>query len=150
MSDEKTRIMQGNGALDPGVRLNDTYEIDERIASGGMGEVYRGHNIETGEPVAVKTVLPELARDEAIFALFKKEGTILGRLNHDAIVRYYSFSRDPKIGRPYLVMEFVEGQSLAERIKAGPLSLEETRQLFGPVADGLALAHKAGVIHRDL
>ena len=150
MSDEKTRIIQSNGALDPGVRLNDTYEIDERIASGGMGEVYRGHNIETGEPVAVKTVLPELARDEAIFALFKKEGTILGRLNHDAIVRYYSFSRDPKIGRPYLVMEFVAGQSLADRIVSAPLSRNDARMLFVRVAEGLALAHKAGVIHRDL
>src|SRR3954470_9452778 len=126
-SDEKTRIIQNSGALDRGVRLNDTYEIDESNASGGMGEVYRGHNIETGEPVAVKTVLPELARDEAIFALFKKEGTILGRLNHDAIVRYYSFSRDPKIVRPYLVMEFVAGQSLADRIVAAPLSRNEAR-----------------------
>ena len=115
-----------------------------------MGEVYRGHNIETGEPVAVKTVLPELARDEAIFALFKKEGTILGRLNHDAIVRYYSFSRDPKIGRPYLVMEFVAGQSLADRIVAAPLSRNEARSVFVRVAEGLALAHRAGVIHRDL
>ncbi|ESY80710.1 serine/threonine protein kinase [Mesorhizobium sp. LNHC220B00] len=146
---EQTRIHSTN-RFDPGVRLNDTYQLDERIASGGMGDVYRGHNIETGEPVAIKTVRPELVGDEIVFELFRKEGTILGRLNHPTIVRYYSFSRDPKIGRPYLVMEFVEGQSLAERIKAGPLSLEETRQLFGPVADGLALAHKAGVIHRDL
>ncbi|MFD1987415.1 protein kinase [Mesorhizobium newzealandense] len=146
---EQTRIHSTN-RFDPGVRLNDTYQLDEHLASGGMGDVYRGHNIETGEPVAIKTVRPELVGDEKVFELFRKEGTILGRLNHPTIVRYYSFSRDPKIGRPYLVMEFVEGQSLAERLKAAPLSLEETRQLFGPVAGGLALAHKAGVIHRDL
>src|SRR3954454_18156372 len=149
-SDEKTRVVHNSSALDRGVRLNETYEINESIASGAMGEVYRGHNIETGEPVAVKTVLPELARDEAIFALFKKEGTILGRLNHDAIVRYYSFSRDPKIGRPYLVMEFVAGQSLADRMISAPLSRNDARMLFVRVAEGLALAHKAGVIHRDL
>lgn len=89
MSDT-TRIMI-NTRLDPGVQLNDTYEIDERIASGGMGEVYRGHNIQTGEPVAIKAILPELADKEAITALFKK-ATTLGRLHHDTIVRYYSFS----------------------------------------------------------
>jgi len=149
MSDAVTKIMMGT-RLDPGVHLNDTYEIDERIASGGMGEVYRGHNIQTGEPVAIKTILPELADKEAIFALFKKEATILGRLYHDTIVRYYSFSRDPRLGRPYLAMEYVDGVSLAERMKSQPLTAEEVRQLFPGIAEGLALAHKAGVIHRDV
>ena len=148
--DEKTRIAISRTTLEPGTQLNDTYEIDARIASGGMGEVYRGHNIQTGEPVAIKTILPELANDEAIFALFKKEATILGRLHHETIVRYYSFSRDPRLGRPYLAMEFVDGQSLAERIANGPLDANEARLLFIRIADGLALAHKAGVIHRDL
>ncbi|WP_394887153.1 protein kinase [Mesorhizobium sp. AaZ16] len=148
-SDGKTRIIVNN-SLDPGVQLNDTYEIDARIASGGMGEVYRGHNIQTGEPVAIKAILPELADNEAIYALFKKEATILGRLHHETIVRYYSFSRDPRIGRPYLAMEFVDGQSLADRISLGPLSAAEARTLFVRVADGLALAHNAGVVHRDL
>ena len=120
-SDEKTRVVRNNTRLDPGVQLNDTYEIDERIASGGMGEVYRGHNIQTGEPVAIKAILPELAGEEAIFALFKKEATLLGRLHHDTIVRYYSFSLDPRLGRPYLAMEFVDGISLADRIKGAPL-----------------------------
>jgi serine/threonine-protein kinase len=151
-SDGKTRIVanNNNNSLDPGVQLNDTYEIDARIASGGMGEVYRGHNIQTGEPVAIKTILPELADNEAIFALFKKEATVLGRLHHATIVRYYSFSRDPRLGRPYLAMEFVDGQSLADRIALGPLSVAEVRTLFTRVADGLALAHQAGVVHRDL
>lgn len=148
MSDT-TRIMI-NTRLDPGVQLNDTYEIDERIASGGMGEVYRGHNIQTGEPVAIKAILPELADKEAITALFKREATTLGRLHHDTIVRYYSFSRDPRLGRTYLAMEFVEGVSLADRISQVPLTPDEVRKLFAKVADGLALAHEAKVIHRDL
>jgi endo-1,4-beta-D-glucanase Y len=147
-SDGKTRFAMA--ALAPGVRLNDTYEIDAHIASGGMGEVYRGHNIETGEPVAIKTMLPELARDEAIFALFKKEATLLGRLRHDTIVHYYSFSRDPAIGQPYLAMEFVEGRPLSEKIAAGPLGAREAATLFIRIADGLAVAHEAGIIHRDL
>lgn len=149
MSDSTTRIMM-NTRLDPGVQLNDTYEIDERIASGGMGEVYRGHNIQTGEPVAIKAILPELADKEAITALFKREATTLGRLHHDTIVRYYSFSRDPRLGRTYLAMEFVEGVSLADRISQVPLMPDEVRKLFAKVADGLALAHEAKVIHRDL
>jgi eukaryotic-like serine/threonine-protein kinase len=149
MSDAVTKVIMGT-RLDPGVQLNDTYEIDERIASGGMGEVYRGHNIQTGEPVAIKTILPELADKEAIFALFRKEATILGRLYHDTIVRYYSFSRDPRLGRPYLAMEYVDGVSLAERMKSRPLTADEVRQLFPGIAEGLALAHKAGVIHRDV
>src|SRR5262245_9731561 len=121
MSDATTRIMMAT-RLDPGVQLNDTYEIDERIASGGMGEAYRGHNIQTGGPVAIKTILPELANQEAIFSLFKREATVLGRLYHDTIVRYYSFSRDPRLGRPYLAMEFVDGISLADRIRTSPLT----------------------------
>lgn len=149
MSDGTTRVMI-NTRLDPGVQLNDTYEIDERIASGGMGEVYRGHNIQTGEPVAIKAILPELADKEAITALFKREATTLGRLHHDTIVRYYSFSRDPRLGRTYLAMEFVEGVSLADRISRVPLTPDEVRKLFAKVADGLALAHEARVIHRDL
>ena len=149
-SDDKTRIVRNNARLDPGVQLNDTYEIDERIASGGMGEVYRGHNIQTGEPVAIKAILPELADQNAIFALFKKEATILGRLHHDTIVRYHSFSLDPRLGRPYLAMEFVNGISLADRIKGAPLTPGEARKLFVSVADGLAVAHAAGVVHRDL
>lgn len=149
MSDAVTRVMLAT-RLDTGTQLNDTYEIDERIASGGMGEIYRGHNIQTGEPVAIKTILPELADQEAIFALFRKEATILGRLYHDTIVRYYSFSRDPRLGRPYLAMEYVDGVSLAVRLKQQPLSAAEARKLFAGVADGLALAHEAGVVHRDL
>jgi eukaryotic-like serine/threonine-protein kinase len=149
MSDTVTRVMLAT-RLDTGTQLNDTYEIDERIASGGMGEIYRGHNIQTGEPVAIKTILPELAEQETIFALFKREATILGRLNHDTIVRYYTFSRDPRLGRPYLAMEFVDGVSLADRMKAAPLTANEVRKVFAGVADGLALAHQAGVVHRDL
>jgi serine/threonine protein kinase/endo-1,4-beta-D-glucanase Y len=147
-SDGKTRFSMPT--LAPGVRLNDTYEIDEHIASGGMGEVYRGHNIETGEPVAIKTMLPELARDEAVFALFRKEATLLGRLRHETIVHYYSFSRDPAIGQPYLVMEFVAGQALSDRIAAGALGTREAATLIMRVAEGLAVAHQAGVVHRDL
>ena len=104
-----------------GTRIIGTYEIDKLISAGGMGEVYRGHNIHNGEPVAIKIVLPSLAHDPKIVALFQKESTTLSRLSHEAIVRYHVFTNDPQIGRPCLVMEFVSGTPLSERIEAGPM-----------------------------
>ncbi|WP_269932878.1 serine/threonine-protein kinase [Aminobacter sp. HY435] len=148
-SDDKTRIAPDTGVRQ-GTQLNGIYEIDEHIATGGMGEVYRGHNIQTGDPVAIKVVLRELARDQGILALFRKEASILNHLSHDAIVRYHVFTIDPTIGRPYLAMEFVDGQSLAERMRQGALNTRDARKMLARVASGLALAHEAGVIHRDL
>ena len=133
-----------------GTELNQTYRIDSLIGIGGMGEVFRGHNIQTGDPVAIKIVLPEFARDEMILDLFRKEARILNHLAHDAIVRYFVFSIDPTLGRPYLAMEFVDGPSLAERIKSGPLSLADVVFLQRRLADGLQKAHEAGIIHRDM
>lgn len=147
--EDKTRIAPDSG-VHKGVQLNGIYEIDEHIATGGMGEVYRGHNIQTGDPVAIKLVLREFARDQGILALFRKEASILNHLSNDAIVRYHVFTIDPTIGRPYLAMEFVDGQSLGERIRNGPLDTREARKMLARVASGLSVAHEAGVIHRDL
>lgn len=147
--EDKTRIAPDTG-VHQGVQLNGIYEIDEHIATGGMGEVYRGHNIQTGDPVAIKVVLREFARDQGILALFRKEASILNHLSNDAIVRYHVFTIDPTIGRPYLAMEFVDGQSLGERIRNGPLDTREARKMLSRVASGLSVAHEAGVIHRDL
>ncbi|WP_281399347.1 protein kinase domain-containing protein [Aminobacter carboxidus] len=147
--EDKTRIAPDTG-VHQGVQLNGIYEIDEHIATGGMGEVYRGHNIQTGDPVAIKVVLREFARDQGILALFRKEASILNHLSNDAIVRYHVFTIDPTIGRPYLAMEFVDGQSLGERIRSGPLDTREARKMLARVASGLSVAHEAGVIHRDL
>lgn len=148
--DEKTQIVPTSGAIPSGTQLNGIYEIEDRIAEGGMGEVYRGRNIQTDDLVAIKVVLPEHARDQKILALFRKEATILPRLSHDAIVRYHVFTFDPGINRHYLAMEFVEGVSLAEHLKSGPMDSETARRFVRRVASGLAAAHEAGVIHRDL
>lgn len=134
-----------------GTRIIETYEVGELVSSGGMGEVYRGVNVHTGAPVAIKIVLPSLAEDEKISKLFKKEAQILGRLNHDAIVRYHIYTLDHRIGRPCLVMEFVDGESLARRLDVeGPLPEDEVRRLIRRLAEGLGEAHKAGIVHRDL
>ncbi|MFB9151311.1 serine/threonine-protein kinase [Roseovarius ramblicola] len=136
--------------LPAGTVLIGTYEITEHINTGGMGEVYRGINIHNDEVVAIKIVLPALAHDEKILSLFQKESTVLRRIAHDAIVRYEVFTIDPGISRPCLVMEFVKGVSLGDHMDHGALPEEDVLRLLRRLADGLAVAHRAGVVHRDL
>jgi predicted Ser/Thr protein kinase len=149
--------MMSNGAypqysrrLSPGTRLNGIYEIDQQIGAGGMGEVYKGHAIQTGDPVAIKMMLPDLAENEAALALFRKEASALHYLQHEAIVRYYVFTVEPQLQRPYLAMEFVDGRSLSEILQAGPLTFEAVRSLMQRLATGLHAAHERGIIHRDV
>src|ERR1700761_404456 len=136
--------------LAPGTRLNGIFEIDAHIASGGMGEIYSGHAIETGDSVAIKVMRSDLADNTMALALFRKEASALHFIYHDAIVRYYVFSLDPGIGRHYLAMEFVDGQPLSELLKSGPLGFETTLDLLERLAGGLSPAHQHGIIHRDL
>ena len=162
-SDEKTRILPQVAEATVGTQLSGIYELDERIAFGGMGEVYRGHNIQTGDPVAIKIVLPELARDPTILSLFRKEASILNHLAHDAIVRYHVFTIDAGIGRPYLAMEFVDGDTLADVIArhvaraalAGPSVLPGMPFLrawsyFQQLLGALASTHALGIVHLDV
>ncbi|TIU73707.1 MAG: serine/threonine protein kinase, partial [Mesorhizobium sp.] len=149
-ADDKTRISPNVANTAVGTQLSGIYELDERIAFGGMGEVYRGHNIQTGDHVAIKIVLPEFARDQTILSLFRKEASILNHLSHDAVVRYHVFTIDPGIGRPYLAMEFVDGQSLFDIMRHGPMPKEDVRKLCHRLASGLSAVHQAGAIHRDL
>ncbi len=150
--DDRTRISPDPGAavVGPGTQLSGIFELDEHIATGGMGEVYRGHNIETGDKVAIKIVLPEFARDPTILALFRKEASILNHLSHDAIVRYHVFTVDPRLGRPYMAMEFVDGDALFDVMQRGPMSKQDVWQLCHRLSQGLAAVHDAGAVHRDL
>ncbi|QCI64053.1 serine/threonine-protein kinase [Phreatobacter stygius] len=138
------------GRVPPGTRLNDTYEIDTLIAAGGMGEVYRGHLIETSDQVAIKLIRPELIGNEAALALFRKEASALHHLHHEAIIRYFVFAIDPVLKRPYLAMEFVDGEPLSDLIKRGPLAVGQCAILLRRLAAGLAAAHEIGIIHRDI
>ena len=148
--------MQSGSAFSPrtqlsrGTRLNGIYEIDEVIAQGGMGEIYKGHTIQTGDPVAVKVLLPEFAENQAALGLFRREASALHNLHHEAIVRYYVFTIEPVLKRPYLAMEFVEGQSLKEIVQREPLTYEAVRSLLVRVASGLHAAHERGITHRDV
>jgi serine/threonine protein kinase len=137
-------------SMRPGARLNNVYEIERLVAQGGMGEVYRGFNIQTGDPVAIKMIRPEFSDDSEILDLFRREASILHSFTHDAIVRYFVFSVDPQLQRAYLAMEFVEGPSLKKRLGSGPLTLAEVRILQKRVASALEAAHEHGVVHRDI
>ena len=120
--------------LSSGTRLNGIYEVDHLIAAGGMGEVYKGHTVQTGDPVAIKVLLPDLAENDAALGLFRREASALHNLQHEAIVRYYVFTIEPGLRRPYLAMEFVEGQSLSELVRREPLTYEAVCALAKRVA----------------
>lgn len=134
----------------PGTRLNGIYEIEQLIAVGGMGEVYKGRVIQTNDPIAIKMLRPDMAQNEAALTLFRKEAAALHNLYHEAIVRYYVFSVDPDLGSPYLAMEYVDGQPLSEVIKQGPLGYDAVRVLQRRLASGLQAAHELGIVHRDV
>lgn len=151
MSDaDRTVFAPRAGAVSAGTTLNGIYEVERLIAVGGMGEVYKGRAIQTGDAVAIKMIRPEMARDEAALALFRREAAALHNLYNEAIVRYYVFTIDPVTQSPYLAMEFVDGQPLSERIKQGPLSLDEVDILRKRIAPGLHAAHLLGIVHRDV
>ena len=129
--------------LAPGTKLRQ-YEVVASIGAGGMGEVYRARDTKLGREVAIK-VLPEaLSKDRERLLRFEREAKLLAALNHPAIATLYGFEDD------FLVMELVEGETLAERIARGPIPLDEARSLFMQIAEGLEAAHEKGIIHRDL
>ena len=150
MEDRTVIQFSAPGSLRQGVRLNGMYEIERLLAQGGMGEVYKGFNIQTRDPVAIKMILPELAQNADVFELFRREASILHNLQHEAIVRYFVFSVDPDLQRAYLAMEFVDGPSLTKRLSQGPLPVAEVTILRKRIAGALEAAHRYGVIHRDI
>lgn len=141
----------GVDQLAPGTLINNNYRIVALVSAGGMGAVYRAENLFTGDPVAVKVILPGLAGDAAVLDLFRREARVLVQLRDEAIVRYHNFILDPDLGRYCLIMEYVEGRHLGARLKAeGALNEAETLALMRRLGAGLLRAHDSGVTHRDL
>lgn len=136
--------------LPAGTRLNNLYEIEEHIADGGIGTVYRARDVESGDPVAIKVLLARFAKDSLILDLFKREAKILRKLKHDAMTQYFVFAREPELGVYYLAMEFVGGPSLKSRLESGPLEPEAVYRLVVRVAAALQAVHDRDIIHRDL
>jgi serine/threonine-protein kinase len=157
-------------SLQPGNRLG-AYEIVSLLGVGGMGEVYRAHDTKLNRDVAIKVLLAAVAEDPERLARFQREAQLLASLNHPHIGAIYGLEdarstlREPQ-GRPEqgleatssgragdvraLVMELVEGPTLADRIASGPVPLDEALPIARQIAEALETAHEQGIIHRDL
>lgn len=137
--------------VEPGTLINNNYRILSLVSAGGMGEVYRAENVFTGDPVAVKVILPGLANDESVLDLFRREARVLVQLRDEAIVRYHNFVLDQGLDRYCLIMEFVDGQHLGKRLNEdAPLPEADITALMRRIGAGLHHAHASGVTHRDL
>ncbi len=134
-------------SLPAGKRLGH-FEIVEAIGSGGMGQVYRARDTRLGRDVAIKILPPELASHPGFQERFGREARIISSLNHPHICVLHDIGREE--GLDYLVMEHLQGESLAARLQRGPLPPGELLGLAVQVADALDSAHRAGLVHRDL
>jgi eukaryotic-like serine/threonine-protein kinase len=133
--------------LAAGARLG-PYQIEVCIGAGGMGEVYRARDSKLGREVAIK-VLPEaFAHDAERLSRFQREAKMLASLNHPNIATIHGI--DQSGDTSYLVMELVSGETLAERVKGGPLGIEEALKIAVQIAEALEAAHEKSIIHRDL
>jgi serine/threonine-protein kinase len=124
------------------------YEISELIGAGGMGEVYRAHDTRLGRDVALKVLPGSLAEDTQYMARFHHQAHVLASLSHPNIASIHGLEESGDTSA--LVMELVDGPTLAHRIKEGPVRLEEALHIAKQIAEALEYAHEKGIIHRDL
>lgn len=135
--------------LSTGVKLGNRYRLDERIASGGMGDVWRGTDEVLGRTVAVKSLLPALLDDPDFAERFRGEARTMATINHPGVVDIYDFGSDQQIA--FLVMEHVEGEALLATLnRVGRLTSARTMALVAQAADALHAAHLEGIVHRDV
>jgi eukaryotic-like serine/threonine-protein kinase len=140
-------LLGGQETLKTGGRLGH-YEIVARIGAGGMGEVYRAHDTKLKRDVAVKVLPPAFAKDPERLARFAREARLLAALNHPGIASIYGLEDSGDTHA--LVMELVEGPTLADRIGQGAIPLEEALSIAKLICDALEYAHERGIVHRDL
>src|SRR5215468_7958456 len=124
------------------------YTIVAKIGAGGMGEVYRARDAKLNREVAIKVLPADIAHDEERLMRFKREAQVLASLNHPNIAAIYGFEDSDHIIA--LVMELVEGPTLADRIAAGPMPLDEALPIARQIGEALEVAHERNIIHRDL
>jgi len=134
-------------ALTPGTRIG-SYEIAAQIGAGGMGEVYRATDTNLARQVAIKVLPDAVACDAERLARFDREAKTLAALNHPNIAHIYGLERSE--GQTALVMELVEGPTLADRIAEGPIPVGEALAIAKQIAEALEAAHEQGIVHRDL
>ena len=133
--------------LAPGTRLG-VYEVVAPIGAGGMGEVYRARDTKLGRDVAIKVLPATLTNDPERLARFSREAQALASLNHPNIAAIHHV--EDTDGGPALVMELVEGETLADRLERGPIPVDEALAIAKQIADAVEAAHDRGIIHRDL
>ncbi|HXW06986.1 MAG TPA: protein kinase [Vicinamibacterales bacterium] len=134
-------------ALAPGTRLG-PYEVVSLLGTGGMGEVYRARDTTLGRDVALKTLPDRVTHDPERLARFRREAQVLAALNHPHIGTIYGLEESS--GHRVLVLELVEGETLAQRIERGPLPVDDAVAIAREMAEALAAAHEKGIVHRDL
>src|ERR1043165_554319 len=130
-----------------GQRLG-AYEIVAKLGEGGMGEVYRARDTRLDRDVAIKALPSQFASDPERLARFDREAKVLASLNHPHIAGIHGLEESS--GAKYLVLEYIEGESLADRLTKGRLPLDEALGIARQMCDALEAAHEKGIIHRDL
>jgi len=139
--------------LAAGARIADRYQLDRRIAVGGMGEVWEAEDIRLGRSVAVKVLRPELSDDPEFLHRFRIEARTVASLDHSGVAAVHDYGEDAGPSGPrtaYLVMELVRGEPLSSLIARGPLDPEQTLRIMEQAARALQAAHERGYVHRDV
>ncbi|BAL86512.1 putative serine/threonine protein kinase [Actinoplanes missouriensis 431] len=140
--------------LSAGDLLDNRYRLDDRIATGGMGDVWRGTDVVLGRTVAVKVLRTAMLEDPEFATRFYGEARMMATFRHPGVVEVYDYASDGDYSGPekvaYLVMAFVEGEPLSNRVKEGPIPVTETLSIVAQAADALHAAHQAGIVHRDI
>jgi serine/threonine-protein kinase len=134
-------------ALTPGTRLG-LYQISDQIGIGGMGEVYQATDTNLKRQVAIKVLPASVAADAERLARFQREAEVLASLNHPSIAQIHGLEKSD--GTIALVMELVEGPTLADRIALDAIPIDEALPIAKQIAEALEAAHELGIIHRDL
>jgi serine/threonine-protein kinase len=124
------------------------YEILEKLGEGGMGEVYRGRDTRLRREVALKTLPDRFTQDPERVARLQREARALASLQHPNIASIFGFEEAEE--RCFLVMELVAGENLAQRLRGGPLPMDESLEIARQIAEGLEAAHAQRIVHRDL
>src|SRR3984893_7265032 len=132
-------------ALTSGIKLG-PYEIQSRLGAGGMGEVYRALDTRLDRTVAVKVLASHLSSSPELNPPMEREARAISSLNHPHICQLYDIGSQN--GTDYLVMEFLEGETLAERLRKGAVPLNELLKVGIEVAEALEVAHRASIVHR--
>ena len=133
--------------LAPGTRLG-VYELVSQLGAGGMGEVYKARDPKLDRFVAIKVLRPHLATDASLLARFELEAKAVAALSHPNILGIFDFGQE--FGQTYAVMELLEGESLRDRLRDGPLTTRAAVEIATQAAHGLAAAHDKGIVHRDV